>query len=148
MSPTDGTFIHVDASMNKLLKAFSLAKVKQRRFLCNFVDTNFVRPFQSISWYFTKKKKLFWNFCKYSKLEKFNLFSLHQILKPYLKDCDNGTWFETWILIVGNMLLLFVYSLVRFNLNLAMDEFQVSCLPLPNFNVSTKLEIVMLLKPR
>ena len=30
MSPTDGTFIHVDASMNKLLKAFSFAKVKQR----------------------------------------------------------------------------------------------------------------------
>lgn len=42
MSPTDGTFIHVDASMNKLLKAFSLAKVKQRFVLLgNFVDTNF-----------------------------------------------------------------------------------------------------------
>ena len=58
MSPTDGTFIHVDASMNKLLKAFWLAKVKRRYVLGNFVDTNF-DLFRSISLYFTKKKKKF-----------------------------------------------------------------------------------------
>ena len=91
MSPTDGTFIHVDASMNKLLKAFWLAKVKQRFVLGNFVDTNF-DLFQSISLYFTKKKKKFLKLLQIQQGGKIqSFFSLHQILKPYLKDCDNGT---------------------------------------------------------
>ena len=93
MSPTDGTFIHVDASMNKLLKAFSLAKVKQRFVLLgNFVDTNF-DLFRSISLYFTKKKKkVSETFANTARWKNSIFFSLHQILKPYLKDCvDNGT---------------------------------------------------------
>lgn len=123
MSPTDGTFIHVDASMNKLLKAFSLAKVKQRFVLLgNFVDTNFDLFWKHKFIFYEEEKKVFETFANTARWKNSIFFSLHQILKPYLKDCvDNGTWFETWILIVGNMLLLFVYSMVCFNLNLLIN---------------------------
>ena len=150
MSPTDGTFIHVDASMNKLLKAFSLAKVKQRFVLLgNFVDTNFDLFWKHKFIFYEEEKKVFETFANTARWKNSIFFFLctkysnpiWKIVSTMARDLKHEFW------------LLETCFVIRLFNGMFQPQFTnklwLSCLLLSNFNLyvdQTWKEIFMLLK--